>query len=159
MKKTNEKSAGLIMWDIENGLPKILLCHMGGPFFKRKTRSWSIPKGRIEEGETIIDTAKREFTEETDIQPKPPFDYIGSVKYKNGKEVFAFAFKSKFKGKIKSNHFEIEWPPNSGKIKSFPENDYGKMMTLEEAKDLIVYSQLEFIDKIKSYFIAKKIII
>jgi len=159
MKKTKEKSAGLIMWDIENDTPKILLCHMGGPFFKKKTRSWSIPKGKIEENETIFDAAKREFIEETGIKPIPPFDYIGNVRYPNGKEVFAYAFKSKFIGKIKSNHFVMEWPPKSGKIMSFPENDYGKMITLDEAKDLMIYSQIDFIDMMENYFKTKNLLI
>ena len=152
-------SAGLIMWDIENGVPKILLCHMGGPYWENKDlKSWGIPKGKIEDDEKILDAAIREFEEETGIKPIPPFEPIESVKYKNGKIVHAFAFRSKFPGKINSNTFALEWPKGSGNIKQFPENDIGKMFTIEEAMKKIMVSQEHFVKQMGEYFKINKLI-
>jgi predicted NUDIX family NTP pyrophosphohydrolase len=42
--------------------------------------------------------------------------------------------------------FNIEWPPASGKIQSFPEMDKAVWFTLEEAKEKILATQIPFIE-------------
>ena len=151
-----DNSAGLLMWDIINGVPKILLCHPGGPYYANKdAKGWSIPKGLIEGGEYKFAAAIREFFEETQISP--PLQNIkyldlGFVTYKSGKQVYAWAFQGKFPGKIISNKFEMESPKGSGKTEWFPENDKGEMFTLKEARDKIVVSQEPFLDKMEKWF-------
>ena len=161
MAKSNEIAAGMVMWDIIDGIPKILLCHMGGPYFsnsQKHPRAWGIPKGHIEGNEKILDTAIREFEEETGIKAIGPFESIGNVVYKNGKTVHAFAFRGSFPGKINSNFFEMEWPPKSGVMKKFPENDRGEMFDIDEARTKIMVSQEPFVDKMIEIFKNKNLL-
>ena len=132
---------------------------MGGPYFEKKDlKGWGIPKGRIESGEEILDAAIREFEEETSIETKGPFNYLGSVIYQNGKTVHAFAFRGKFPGSIKSNTFLVEWPPKSGNFQEYPENDRGDMFTIEESMKKVMVSQEDFIRKMEKFFKNKNLI-
>jgi predicted NUDIX family NTP pyrophosphohydrolase len=77
----NEKlSAGLLMFARNNGELKLFLVHPGGPFFTKKDEGyWSIPKGLPEEDENdLLETAKREFEEETGIIPSGEFIPLGT---------------------------------------------------------------------------------
>src|SRR5213079_2761459 len=86
-------SAGLLMYRFRDGRLQVLLAHPGGPFFKNKDEgAWTIPKGEPDEGEDLLETAKREFAEETGIAPAGPFTALTSVKQKGGKVVHAWAF-------------------------------------------------------------------
>lgn len=157
MKK--EISAGLVMWDVINGVPKILLCHPGGPYFYHKDfKSWGIPKGAVETDEKVLDAAIREFEEETGISVKNQLHPLEKVIYKSGKTVHAYAFRGKFPGTIKSNFFNLEWPPHSGTIQQFPENDRGAMFTIEEAMEKVMVSQEPFVMQMKNFFIDKGLI-
>lgn len=149
MAKSKEISAGLLMWDIEDGVPKVLLCHSGGPFFVnpiKNPRAWGIAKGRTENEENLLQTAIREFEEETSIKTKPPYISLGHVTYNSGKIVHAFAFRNSYDGIIKSNNFSIEWPPRSGKTQEFPEIDKAEMFTISDARKIIMPSQEPFLD-------------
>jgi predicted NUDIX family NTP pyrophosphohydrolase len=140
-------AAGLLMFrKNEEGL-SFFLAHPGGPFFKKKDNGfWSIPKGLIEEGEEYLDAAKREFEEETGIKPVGPFIELGYVKYKGGKTIYAWAFESNTETVvIASNTFQIEWPPKSGKIQTFPEIDKADYFSLDEALVKINEAQKQFI--------------
>ena len=152
MARSTEISSGLLMYDIDKyGILKVLLCHCGGPYFDdeiKHPRAWGIAKGKVEDNESIIKTAVREFTEETGIIPKSPYLPLGNVIYKNGKIVNAFAFSGKYPGFIKSNNFNMEWPPKSGKIISVPEIDKADMFTIDKARKKIMISQEPFLDKL-----------
>jgi predicted NUDIX family NTP pyrophosphohydrolase len=51
-----------------------------------------------------------------------------------GKRVIAFAVESDFDVQaIRSNTFEIEWPPKGGKMQSFPEIDRAQWFDLASA--------------------------
>ena len=150
--KSTEVSAGLLMYDYdENKNLIVMLCHTGGPYFSNEIkypRAWGIAKGRVESSESLIDTAIREFSEETGLTSNKPYISLGDVVYRNGKTVHAFAFKGKYLGKIHSNNFSVEWPPHSGNLQDFPEIDKADMFTIEEAKTKIMVSQEPFLDKL-----------
>jgi predicted NUDIX family NTP pyrophosphohydrolase len=124
MRRSKEISAGLLAFRRGNGL-EVLLAHPGGPFWAKKDDgAWTIPKGLVDPGEDLLATARREFTEETNLTARGEMIALAPVNQKNGKVVHAFAFEADFDltGFV-SNMFEIEWPPKSGRRQSFPEID------------------------------------
>ncbi len=144
-----KQSAGIVAYrkDASAGL-QVLLVHPGGPFYKNKDDGvWSIPKGEYEFGEDAIVVAKREFEEETgntisiaEAMPLTP------VKIKSGKVIMAWAIEAAFeKCFISSNHFEMKWPPRSGKMQSFAEVDRADWFTIAEASLKILSGQLPLI--------------
>ena len=149
---SSKTSAGLAMYRrTEQGF-EILLGHPGGPFFRKKdASSWSIPKGLIEGDEDPLAAARREFTEETGV-PTPAEGYtsLGEVQQKSGKVVRAWAFEGDCDPTvIVSNTFELEWPPRSGRIQTFPEIDRAAFFTFSEARLKINSAQAKFIDRLE----------
>src|SRR4051812_29939121 len=123
------------MYRIRNGTVEVLLVHPGGPFWKNKdTGAWSIPKGEVNEGEEPLTTAQREFHEELGFTPTGPFQPLGSIKQKAGKTVHAWAFQGNCDpAQIRcSTNVQIEWPPRSGKMVSFPEVDRAEFFSIED---------------------------
>ena len=49
---------------------------------------------------------------------------------------------------VQSNLFEMEWPPRSGKTASFPEVGAARWMSLEEARQMMLPSQLPLLDRL-----------
>ena len=145
-------SAGLLMYRVSNTLLEFFLVHPGGPFFKNKD-IWGIPKGLIEKNEDLLNTAIREFTEETGITPSKPYIQLGNIKQQGGKLVHAWAFNGNCENtdKIVSNLFEMEWPPKSGKFRKFPEIDKASFFNSETTKQKINPVQLPFIERIEEY--------
>jgi len=146
-------SAGIIAYrQNTTGEFEILLVHPGGPFFKNKDHgAWSIPKGEYLEGEDALVAARREFTEETgNTLPEGKFISLQPVRIKSGKIISAWAVKATFKEAfIKSNYFETEWPPRSGKKQSFAEVDKAEWFTLKEAGIKINAGQSGFINQLE----------
>ncbi|MDR3627258.1 MAG: NUDIX domain-containing protein [Ignavibacteriaceae bacterium] len=142
------------MYKIINGKLEVFLVHPGGPFFQNKDKGfWGIPKGLQEGNEVLLDTAVREFREETGFNPVGEFIPLGSVKQKNSKTVHAWAFLTGNSNpeKIQSNTFEMEWPPHSGKKEHFPEVDRGEFFTVSAAREKIVDAQSAFISELEKY--------
>ena len=151
-----ELSAGLVMFDVRDQL-KIFLVHPGGPYFKNKDQGWwSIPKGLIEPAEDFQSAAIREFQEETGISPKGPYLDLGSIRQKSGKTVFAWAFQgdSTQPIELKSNTFEIEWPPRSGRNQEFPEIDQAQWYLWESAVTKIMEAQVPLLQRLKQISIG-----
>jgi predicted NUDIX family NTP pyrophosphohydrolase len=147
-------SAGLLMFCIENSEIKVFLVHPGGPFFTNKDEGWwGIPKGLVNEGEELFNCAVREFEEETGIKPLGDFIYLGEVQQKGGKKVHAWAFQCSECSKIKinCNNFNLEWPPKSGKFRSFPEVDKGDFFSIGEAGVKINSAQKEFLNRLQDH--------
>ena len=146
-------SAGLLVFrKTESGL-EVLLAHPGGPFFRNKDEgSWTIPKGVAAAGEDLLERARIEFEEELGIAP-PPGNAISlaSVRQKGGKTVHAWAMEGDLPDKFeaRSNSFELEWPPRSGKKQSFPEVDRVQFFSIEEAARKINPAQREFLDRLE----------
>jgi len=149
-------SAGLLLYRhrLQDGqiVLEVLLGHMGGPFWAHmEKRAWSMPKGEYETGEDPFAAAKREFEEEMGSAP-PLADYfeLGSLGQPSGKLVTAWAAEADFDadGAV-SNTFEIEWPPRSGRKRSFPEIDKAGWFTAEVARVKLVKGQRPFIDRLE----------
>ncbi|MBA3680903.1 MAG: NUDIX domain-containing protein [Bacteroidetes bacterium] len=130
-----KQSAGILVYRIKNKSLEILLVHPGGPFWvKKDIGAWTIPKGEPGEAEDLLITAKREFVEETGKEITGSFIELKPIKQKSGKLIFAWAIESEFNvSELKSNMFEIEWPPGSAKKKSFPEIDKAEWFNKEKA--------------------------
>lgn len=142
-------SAGIIAYKFFEGRLMVMLAHPGGPFWAKKdSASWSIHKGLVEEGEEIIEAAKREFEEETGCKIKNELIELGTIKASN-KIITIFAVNMDIDvSKVKSNTFEMEWPPKSGKTAEFPENDRSEWFFAEEARKKIFKGQIGFLDKL-----------
>ena len=50
---------------------------------------------------------------------------------------------------IRSNHFEPEWPPRSGRIEHFPEVAHARWMTLADARAMMLPSQVPLLDALE----------
>lgn len=147
----SKTSAGLLMFRMKQGAPEVLLVHPGGPYFQNKDDgSWTIPKGELAEGEDLLTRARIEFEEELGIAASGNWMELGSVKQKGGKTVHAWAFAGELEDdfKLRSNTFEMEWPPRSGKVKRFPEIDRASFFPVEEARKKINGAQVAFIDRL-----------
>ncbi len=145
-------SAGILLYKFVDSTIYFLLVHPGGPFWKNKDlESWSIPKGEFTADEDPLEAAKREFQEETGFEVDGDFIALESVKLKSGKTVFAWAVEFDIDVTlVKSNEFEIEWPPKSGSMKSFPEIDRAEWFQTAEALKKINPAQADFIVQIIS---------
>lgn len=142
-------SAGLLMYRIRNRELQVLLAHPGGPLFRKKDNdSWTIPKGEPDPGEDMLEAAKREFEEETNIKPTGPFTALTPIKQKGGKTVYAWAFQGDCDpAKIVSNTVTMEWPPKSGRQIEFPEIDKAEFYDVITASQKIKAAQLPLIQE------------
>jgi predicted NUDIX family NTP pyrophosphohydrolase len=143
-------SAGILMHRQRGGRREVLLVHPGGPFWKNKDAgAWTIPKGEASEGEDLLACAKREFEEELGTKPVGDFQPLTPVKQKGGKVVHAWAVEGNLDATaIRSNTFEIEWPPRSGRRAVFPEVDRAEWLSLEDAKEKINAAQVALLDQL-----------
>lgn len=146
----SKKSAGLLPFRSAGKNPEVLLAHPGGPFWKNKDLgAWSIVKGEYNDDEEPLTAARREWREETGIAISGSFIPLQPVRQKSGKEIIAWAVEADFDPtKIKSNSFEIEWPPKSGKKQSFPEIDRAAWFPVKEAKEKINPAQVALIEEL-----------
>jgi len=145
------KAAGLFLVDIED---RILIGHPT----HHVPEFWSIPKGKIDAGETPLQAAIRETYEESNVKlykDLHDFVYIGKYVYRHKKkDIMLYA------------HFETEHA-NWNKIEimcnsnvpeergGFPEMDDFKWVTVDEARELLHHTQVDALDaleeKIKIY--------
>ncbi len=145
-----KRSAGILMYWRRIDPFEVLLVHPGGPFWAKKDAgAWSIPKGEYEDGEDPLAVARREFEEETGARPDGEFLPLGEVTQPGGKVVTAWAVEGDFDvTKLKSNSFELEWPPRSGRLSTFPEVDRAQWFDPVEAKKRLLRGQSPFIDRL-----------
>ncbi len=145
-----KRSAGILVYKIEDNVIKVLLGHMGGPYWQDvENGSWSIPKGEFK-NETSINAAKREFTEETGLMAPENLNYLSSKKVSNNKIIIIFYSQSDYDtNKTTSNTFTLEWPKGSGIIKEFKEIDKVEWMDINIAKEKILKNQVYFFNKLE----------
>lgn len=143
-------SAALLMFRRRESGVEVLLVHPGGPFWAKKDLgAWSVPKGEYIGPEDPLEAAKREFQEELSITAEGEFIPLGEIKQAGGKIVTAWAFEGDCDpATCKSNLFEMEWPPRSGKRQSFPEVDRFEFFNIHRAKEKILPSQQDFLDRL-----------
>lgn len=143
-------SAGVLIYRRTGAVPEVLLVHPGGPYWLRKdVGAWQIPKGEIEPAEDPADAAVREAKEEIGVTLDGALEPLGEIRQAGGKRVTAFAVEHDLDAEaIVSNHFEMEWPPRSGKRESFPEVSAARWLTLEEARIVMLPSQLPLLDRL-----------
>ncbi len=147
-------SAGIILYRRRAGIIEVLLVHPGGPFFARKDLgNWSIPKGEVDSVDSDYEqTARREFEEEVGhAVPDAPLIELGSVRQKGGKIVHAWAVNGDIDPEtMASNLIELEWPPFSGRKKSFPEVDQWVYFGPEDARAHIKETQIPLLDRLEA---------
>ncbi len=142
-------SAGILLYRVDDRVVRVLIAHMGGPFWARKDNGgWSIPKGEYAEAEEPMAAAAREFAEEMGSPlPAGTLEILGTVRQSSGKRVTAFALAADFDADhIRSNLFELEWPKGSGQLKSFPEIDRAAWFDCATARSKLVKGQVPFLD-------------
>jgi predicted NUDIX family NTP pyrophosphohydrolase len=139
------------MYRWREGELEFFLAHPGGPFSRaRDDGYWTIPKGEQGEGESLLEVAQREFQEETGIVPHGPYLELGCIRQKGGKWVFAWAFEGDCTGPIRSNTFTMEWPPNSGKMREFPEVDRAEFFPMDAAKRKLKETQVPLLERLEA---------
>ena len=94
-------------------------------------------------------TARRDVLEEIGLELAAQLAPLGEVRQAGGKLVTAFAAEQDFDpSRIVSNTFDIEWPPKSGKMLSFPEIDAAQWMSVSEARTMMLASQQPLLDRL-----------
>jgi predicted NUDIX family NTP pyrophosphohydrolase len=146
-----KQSAGILLYRRLSASLEVFLVHPGGPFWKNKDAGvWTIPKGEFTNDEPALDAAVREFREETGVALKGPFQPLSPVRQKGGKRVYAWAAPGDLDPqKIVSNTFDLEWPPRSGKTRTFPEVDKGAWYSLTAARHYINPAQIPFLEELE----------
>ncbi len=144
------RSAGLLIYRRIDGVLQILLVHPGGPYWRnRDDGAWQIPKGMIEPGEDPLSAALREAEEELGVRLDGTPVPLGELRQAGGKYVEAYAMEVDFDPtQLDSNLFEMEWPPKSGVIQSFPEVDAAEWFGLDAARIKMLASQQPFLARL-----------
>jgi predicted NUDIX family NTP pyrophosphohydrolase len=146
----SRRSAGLLVYRHEPDGVRMLLGHMGGPFWARKDEAaWSIPKGELDDGEDPAAAAAREFTEELGL-PAPVGDWqpLGDVR-SGSKVITAWAVEGDVDvRRAVPGTFTLEWPPRSGRQQEFPELDRVEWLDAATARVKLVTSQRPLVDRL-----------
>lgn len=140
------RSAGLLLYrtDASGGL-EVFIAHMGGPFWRRRERAWSIPKGEYAAPEAPLDAAVREFGEEIGTPaPSVPWTGLGEFRQASGKRVTVFAghAPSFSVATVRSNTVRLELPRGSGRFVDVPEVDDARWVPIDEARSMLVAGQV-----------------
>lgn len=144
-------SAGLLLYRRTPSGLEVLLAHPGGPYWvKKDDGAWTIPKGESGPEEDLLAAARREFFEETGQSVTGPARALGSARQPSGKTVHIFASEGDFDTcQLVSATFEMEWPPRTGRIGSFPEIDRAQWFGLDAARAKIIKGQAVFLDRLR----------
>ena len=145
-------SAGLLLYRDCPAGREVLLLHMGGPIWAKKDAgAWSIPKGLVGRSETALEAACREFEEETGFTSPGPFESLGEFVLNKSKRLQVWAVRGDADpAQLRSNKFQMIWPPRSGRLQSFPEADRAAWLSENQALEKIVAGQRKVIE----YFFA-----
>ncbi len=154
----SRQSAGILLFHVSDGQLSVLLVHPGGPFWAKKDDGvWSIPKGEYGDNEDAIDAALREFQEETGMAPSgADLIDLGQVKQRGGKQVHAWAAEGDFDvSTLRSNLFDMQWPPRSGVTRQFPEVDRAQWCDVDTAHRKIIPAQAALVDRLVEWLRAR----
>ena len=147
-----KRSAGILAYRWKDRRLEVLLGHPGGPYWNHRDQgAWSILKGEYREGEDPEAAAQREFMEESGWTLSVPLEPLGEIRQRSGKIITAYAAEADLDpGTLRSNVFEMEWPPGSKRTQFFPEIDRAAWFALAEASAKIVSGQTGFLDRLTS---------
>jgi predicted NUDIX family NTP pyrophosphohydrolase len=147
-----QESAGVLLYRRRDGVLQVLLAHPGGPFWRtRDEGAWTVPKGAIDAGESPEAAARREFEEEMGTPVTGELQPLPRVRQRGGKWVEAFAVEGDFDvSTLRSNTFETEWPPRSGRNTTFPEVDRAEWLDLDIARRKILPGQAALLDHLEA---------
>ncbi|MDC0723509.1 NUDIX domain-containing protein [Nannocystis bainbridge] len=145
-----KQSAGILLFRGHGPDLEVLLVHPGGPLWARKDDgAWTIPKGEFTADEEPLAAARREFAEETGVALTGPFHALAPIRQRAGKVVHAWACRGDCDpAALRSNTFEIEWPPRSGRRQSFPEVDRAAFFSLAAARTKMNPAQVDLLDQL-----------
>lgn len=146
-----KRSAGLLLHRHGEAGTEVLLVHPGGPLWARRDDgAWTFPKGEYAPEEDPLAVAEREFEEELG-RPAPTGERrdLGEVRQAGGKWTRLWALAGDLDVRaVRSNTFDMEWPPRSGQVQSFPEVDRAAWMTVAEARRKLLPSLLPFLERL-----------
>jgi predicted NUDIX family NTP pyrophosphohydrolase len=145
------RSAGILLYRRGGDGVELLLVHPGGPLWARRDAgAWSIPKGEYAEGEDPLAVALREFEEETGQRPpEAGLVALGEVRQRGGKVVSAWAAPGDLDpDAVTSNTFTMEWPPQSGRRREFPEVDRAGWFDPATAREKLLAAQAGLVDRL-----------
>jgi predicted NUDIX family NTP pyrophosphohydrolase len=147
-----KQSAGLLLFRGAPAAVEVLLVHPGGPFWAKKDEgAWSIPKGEFSADEDALHAALREFKEETGENVAGAFIALEPQRQAGGKIVHAWAVEADFDPtRVRSNTVSIEWPPRSGRRRTFPEIDRAAWFLLDVAHKKILKGQVGFLRELET---------
>lgn len=123
-------AGGVIFDQTENGEPRVLLIYRRGV--------WDLPKGKVEEGETIKECAVREVAEEIGVSVQP--EIVSTLtktyhEYNEGDEYFG-----------KTTHWYSMRLPTVPEVDFNPETEEGidkvEWIPLSKARELVGYDNL-----------------
>ena len=145
-----KQTAGLMPFRERDGQLEVMLTHPGGPYWAGKDDgAWTIAKGEIEDGESPLATARREFEEETGFSPNGELIELQPLRQRGGKIVHAWAMRADFDAAAMRSHmFSMEWPPKSGRYQEFPEADRADWFPVTVARRKILKGQVGFLDEL-----------
>ncbi|POX38716.1 DNA mismatch repair protein MutT [Streptomyces sp. Ru73] len=151
---TGRRSAGLLLYRRTGTGVELLLAHMGGPLWARRTAgAWTLPKGEYVPPEEPLAAARREFREELGLPPpEGPYVPLGEVRQSGGKTVTAWAVEGDLDpASIVPGTFETEWPRGSGTLRTFPEIDRVAWHTPDRAVEVLITAQRAFVDRLGAH--------
>ena len=134
-----------------DGTPQVFLGRFGGPYWRNRERAWGIPKGEFDSDEEDAEAAaRREFAEETGFEAPDELHRLGTFPVGSNKETVAFwGVGNVDPDDLESDAFELEWPPDSGERRTFPEIEKGAWFTLSDAEERVVKSQIAVIEALE----------
>lgn len=143
------RSAGILPFRRTPGL-EVLLAHPGGPFWASRDKgAWGVVKGLVEDGESDLDAARREFEEETGWRmPERAVIALGEIVMKSGKRVVAWAVEADFDpATLAPGTFTTTI---GGREVEFPEIDRVEWCELDRAAELLIPAQQPFLTRLES---------
>lgn len=136
-------SAGIIAYAYYNGEIMFFVGHPGG----NRNDYWSMLKGQHDEGEELIDTALREFKEESTIdlsKYKDKLVYLGDVQQSKYKTVHAFALNLEHISSIDPKKCKSNMADNC----PWPEIDKYRWMSYSDVISKTHKTHIDFYNKI-----------
>jgi predicted NUDIX family NTP pyrophosphohydrolase len=124
-----KESAGTLLYRFKDGVLQVLIVHPSGDYNRRAP--WSIPKGKLDPGESREDAARRETVEETGVKAGDLVN-LGSVELvRSRKKIHGFAGPAPEGAQPRCASWEV---------------DRAEFVPVERARELLHPDQAPFVD-------------